>query len=266
MKIKNILLLSIFCFGLFASFNANAQPFSTNLKENVAKVDGADGKVKSIVECGNDSSTTSRCRIDDLFDLSTKFASYIIAVIFPALFFFGLYMTLYPLIKDPDNPTNRAESRQNGMKLLIGTVFVLGAYLIVKSILVSIGLTDDKVFQKVIKTENGPVSFLGIEKAFAQDSKVPKNSGSFGNPLTEVTVQNVLGGIINVVTFIAVLGIIYMLIRGVMYLMLGQENPGNISKGKTWIMWGLIVAALVFGAQMILSILSNTATGVFNIK
>ncbi len=261
-NIKKLLFMSIFCLTIFSTFNfsvtsaQNSNPIGT---ENSSRNNTVDGGIDGIVPCGNSTSTANRCKIDDLFTLGSRFASYIIAVIFPALFFFGLYMTLWPLIKDPNSSTNRTQAKQNGMKLLIGTAFVLGAYLIVQSLLASLGFDGSGVFKKTINT-NTTVSFLGLERAYAE------GDGSFVNPLTTTSVQSVLGGLVNMVTFIAVIGIIYGLIRGVMYLMLGQENPENIKKGKTWIIWTLAIAAVVFGAQTLLSLISNTATGVFGPK
>jgi hypothetical protein len=251
-SIKKFVFIGIFSLTIFSTFQLS-------LAQNAETVNGT---IEGIVSCGNATGTENRCRIDDLFSLGSRFASYIISVIFPALFFFGLYMTLWPLIKDPNSSANRTQAKQNGMKLLMGTAFVLGAYLIIQSILASLGFVDTGIFKKTVNTSTSTqtVSFMGIEKAYAE------GDGSFVNPLTTTSVQNVLGGLVNMVTFIAVLGIIYGLIRGVMYLMLGQENPENIKKGKTWIVWTLAIAAVVFGAQTLLSLISNTATGVFGPK
>lgn len=216
---------------------------------------GADGEIsKSIVNCGNSSGTEQQmkpCTIDDLFSLATNVGDYVITVIFPAVFFLGLLFTVYPILKDPTNPGNIAEAKSRLWKLLIGSGFMLGAYLLVKAILSSIGIKDTAVFQKT-------VGFLNegyVSVAYAQ---------GFTNPLESVSVQNVILGVVNVLTFFAVIGIILGIIRGVILLMLGQENPEYVKKGKKWIIYSLLVAVIVFGAELIYNVIDTTVKGVFN--
>jgi hypothetical protein len=40
--------------------------------------------------------------------------------------------------------------------------------------------------------------------------------------------------------------------------MMGQENPEYVKKGKKWILYSLLVAVLVFGAEMIYNTISLT--------
>jgi hypothetical protein len=223
----------------------------TNINNYIApKTEGADGVADTIVKCGNDSDVKNACTIDDLFSLATNVGDYVITVVFPAVFFIGLLFTVYPILKDPTNPTNIAEAKSRLWKLLIGSGFMLGAYLLVKAVLVGIGLNTDGVFKKVVSFLNeGPIT-----TAYAQ---------SFTNPLQSVSVQSVILGVVNVFTFLAVIGIILGIIRGVIFLMLGQENPEYIKKGKTWIIYTLLVAAVVFGSQMIFNVITDTVKGVF---
>ena len=216
---------------------------------------GLDGEIsKSIVNCGNSSGTEQQmkpCTIDDLFSLATNVGDYTLKVIFPVVFFLGLFFTIYPMLKDPTNPLNIAEAKSRLWKLLIGSGFMLGAYLLVRAILSSIGIKDTAVFQKTVGFLNE--GYMSV--AYAQ---------SFTNPLESASVQNIMLGIINIFTFFAVIGIILGVIRGVILLMLGQENPDYVKKGKQWIIYSLLVAVVVFGAELIFDVITNTVKGVFS--
>ncbi len=234
---------------ILAQVNTNVgtafTPSATNLE----------GKSESIVNCGNsigDATQTKPCTIDDLFGLATSVGDYVITVVFPAVFFIGLLFTVYPILKDPTNPGNIAEAKSRLWKLLIGSGFMLGAYLLVNAILSGIGLENaGGKFEKVVAFLNQ--DFISV--AYAQ---------GFTNPLDSVSVQSVILGIVNVLTFLAVIGIILGIVRGVILLMLGQENPEYVKKGKKWIVYSLLVAAIVFGAEMIYNVIDTTVKGVFN--
>jgi hypothetical protein len=224
----------------------------TNIVNYVSpKTEGANTATSSIVDCGN--TGQDPCRIDDLFALASNVGNYVITVVFPAVFFLGLLFTVYPILKDPTNPGNIAEAKSRLWKLLIGSGFMLGAYLLVKAILSGIGFDVDEsnVFGEVVSFLNQGI----ITVAYAQ---------GFTNPLDSVSVQSVILGIVNVLTFMAVIGIILGIIRGVILLMLGQENPDYVKKGKKWIVYSLLVAAVVFGAELIYNVIDTTVKGVFN--
>jgi hypothetical protein len=211
---------------------------------------GNNGISESIVKCGN--SGQEPCRIDDLFTLASNVGNYVITIVFPAVFFLGLLFTVYPLLKDPTNPHNITEAKSRLWKLLIGTGFMLGAYLLVKAVLISIGLdiNTNNSFDKVI-------SFLNtnpVNVAYAQN---------FTNPLDSVSVQSVILGVVNILTFLAVIAIILGIIRGVILLMLGQENPDYVKKGKKWIVYSLLVAAIIFGAELMFDMINTTIKSIF---
>ncbi len=223
------------------------------MKENTYKLlaqntEGVNGELVSLVSCGN--AGQDPCTIDDLVGLADNLGNYVISVIFPAVFFIGLLFTIYPILKDPTNPQNLKDSKGRGIKLLIGSAFMLGAYLLVKAVLSSIGVKNPNI----IKGTVGMQDFL-VTHAHAAGS-------TFSNPLDDVSIQNIILGIVNILTFAAFIGIVLGLVRGVMLLMLGQQNPEYIKKGKQWIIYTLLVAAIVFGAEMIYNIINTTVTGV----
>ncbi len=219
------------------------------LAQNTA---GTNGGSVSIVTCGNDGVVENACTIDDLVGLADNIGNYVISVIFPAVFFIGLLFTIYPILKDPTNPQNLKESKGRGLKLLIGSAFMLGAYLLVKAVLSSIGVKNPNLIKGTV----------GIQDFLVTHSYAAGNA--FSNPLDDVSIQNIILGIVNILTFAAFIGIVLGLVRGVMLLMLGQQNPEYIKKGKQWIIYTLLVAAIVFGAEMLYNIINTTVTGVLN--
>jgi hypothetical protein len=191
---------------------------------------GRDGQTIGLVGCAT-SKEPRPCTLDDLISTMSKTAAFIITIILPVVFFYGLFMTLWPVFKGPDNPANIAEAKSRFIKLLIGTAIVAGAYIIVKGVLLSIGVNQTDTLQKVINTKNASASHFNYlsfisDTAYAQSSPLSGNafnntggtgsagplsgnafnnggtssvpaSGGFQNPLDNVTVQGVISGIIN---------------------------------------------------------------------
>ncbi len=211
-------------------------------------VANAQNEELNLVTCGNTSLATDKCTIGDIFGLANNIGVFSLTVLFPIVFFIGLFISIFPLLRDPNVPANRAQAKSNAMKVLIGSLIMVGAYAFVKILLATIG-TNPNILKQVTSFFTDPI--LGV--AYAADKPF------FSNPLDNVSVQNVLGGIINFLVFLSVIGIIIGIVRGVMLLLLGQENPENIKKGKTWIIYSLIIAAIVFGAEMIYNIIDATA-------
>jgi hypothetical protein len=202
----------------------------------------------ALVRCGNTADLGDRCKIGDLFELASRIGEFALSVLLPMIFFVGVFIAVFPLLRDPNVPANRAQAKHNGIKLLIGTLIIVGAYAFVKILLGVIGANPNVlVSAQMFLTE--PM----IGKASAQ---------TFSNPLNNVNVQNVMYGISNFLVYVAVIGIIMGIVRGVMLLLLGQENPENIKKGKIWIIYSLIIAAIVFGAEMIYNIIDSTARSI----
>ena len=231
-----------------------------------------------IVQCGEEIA----CKLADLYPTLARFAEFIVQYLFPMIFFTGIFLTVLPILKNPDSPENRAQAKSNFIKLGVGTLFITGAYFIIKSILLGLGVYDTKIVTPPATTYV-PVQmqiqasiFAGfIEHAHAQDfpptgpaptTPAPASTdsiGTFANPLKDVTIQGVLMGIANIVFFFAILGVVYAIIRGVLYLLLTQQNPDNLRKGKVWLMWSMVAAVLVLGAQTFLDVIVNGWNSVF---
>ncbi len=225
-----------------------------------------------IVQCGEEIA----CKLADLYPTLARFAEFIVQYLFPMIFFTGIFLTVLPILKNPDSPENRAQAKSNFIKLGVGTLFITGAYFIIKSILLGIGVYDTKIVAPAATTSFAP-SF--IERAHAQ-AEIPytppattpttpvapassDSIGTFANPLKDVTIQGVLMGIANIVFFFAILGVVYAIIRGVLYLLLTQQNPDNLRKGKVWLMWSMVAAVLVLGAQTFLDVIVGGWNSVF---
>ena len=281
---------------------ANAEPscpsgqfYDARLKDCVVSRGGDTGNTNGLVTCGN--IEQKACTIDDIFDTLNNFAGFILKVIFPGVFLFGIFMVAWPLINQfgsgEPNPAKNAEVKKRLKYLVIGTIFTVGAFLIVKAVLSGAGYKGvDNITNPI---DNNATSFI-IERAYAQNSNSagplnssgfgnptnsnapgPLNSGGFGagnakessslflpNPLANVTVQDMILGIANILIYVIIVGAILGIIRGVMYLLLTQENPANLEKGKMWILRSLIAVGIALGAQLIYSIVVNTVSSVFN--
>ena len=286
---------------MFFSISAASFAQPIDVVNNLA---GTNGETVGLVGCAT-SKEDRPCTLDDLIITMSKTASFIITIILPVVFFYGLFMTLWPVFKGPDNPVNIAEAKSRFIKLLIGTAVVAGAYLIVKGALVSIGVKETNTIKKVINTKTsfrstGEINYLAFifDRAYAQGGPISGNafnnmgqptnsnngpisgdafnnmgtsqkpstgasSGSFQNPLENVTVQGVIGGIINSVIFIAILGNIYMYFRAAFLFLNGQQNPSNLIKARWWLGAGVAVTLIVFGAQTLYGIIEGTIKSVF---
>jgi hypothetical protein len=230
------------------NMNTNINTDANNITLAQSTTESETGNSNSIVDCGNDGEDP--CTIDNLIDLANNFGEYILKVVFPAAFFIGIFFCVYPLLKDPTNPENIKAAKERFLKLVIGTGFMLGAFLLVKAVLLGIGVSDGKVMNSV-------VSFRDFFMTSANAQSV------FANPLESLSIQNIILGITNILTFFAFIGIILGIVRGVILLMLGQQNPENLQKGKKWLMYTLLVATIVFGAELGYNIIKDTVTSVF---
>lgn len=256
-RLKKFSTIFVFSLYLISMFSFLPISYAQN-KVPVAK-DKA-GQEVSLVTCAT-SQNDKPCTLNDLSETFKLVGQYIIKIIFPAAFFFGIFMIVLPLLKNPNNPEYRSQAKMNLIKLVIGTLLMVGAYFIIRAVLSSLGLGQGStILQETVKV-NPPQSFNFniIDRAYAQ-----KTIGSFENPLENTSVQGVLSGIINVMVYVATIGIIISIIRGVMYLVTSQENPENLKKGKTWIIWSLVCALIVFGAQTFHGMIVNTVDSVFN--
>ena len=279
--------------------------------------DTIDGTTTKLVTCGNEGQKV--CQLSDLFSVANLFAEYVIKFFLPTLFFVGLFLTFWPIVKNPSSAEALAEAKGRFIKLLIGTVIVVGAYIIVRVVLLSIGVDSGSgVLQKAV---GGKPSFNAplIERAYADylpgpsgtvskkangevcansdecqsnncvkdvgsiklcqavasnnptnttnnNSNSGSGSGKFNNPLDSVSIQTVVAGIANVVVYLGTIGVIYLYIRGAMYLVMSQERPDNLSKGKKYIFWATVIGLCIFGAEMIYTTLVDTTNSIFKTK
>lgn len=238
------------------------------------------GNSVSLVDCAT-SKAPRPCTLDDLINTMSKTAAFIITIILPVVFFYGLFMTLWPIFKGPDNPANIAEAKSRFIKLLIGTAIVAGAYIIVKGALLAIGVNQTDTLKKVIDTPPPKTSLnfdyrdFIFERSHAQSGPISGNAfnnggavasapaGGFENPLSNVTVQGILSGIINFMIFMAILGNIYMYFRAAFLFLNGQQNPSNLVKARWWFGAAVGVSLVIFGAHKIYEAVEGTIKSVF---
>ncbi len=224
--------------------------------------DTIDGNTTKLVTCGNVDQKV--CQLSDLFSVANLFAEYVIKFFLPTLFFVGLFLTFWPIIKNPSSAEALAEAKGRFIKLLIGTVVVVGAYLIVRVVLLSIGVDSGSgVLQKAVGGKPS-LNVPFIERVYAAEDT--ENTGKFNNPLDSVSIQTVVAGIANIVVYLGTIGVIYLYIRGAMYLVMSQERPENLSKGKKYIFWATVIGLCIFGAEMIYTTLVDTTNSIFKTK
>lgn len=213
------------------------------------------GETTTLVTCGNDP-TQPPCTLSDLFTVSNLFAEYVIKFFLPAVFFIGLFLTVLPILKNPNSPENLADAKGRLIKLLIGTGIVIGAYMIVRVVLLALGVdSGSDVLQKAVGGTSFHIPF--VEYAYGQ-ADPGANTGKFNNPLSNITIQAVISGIANIVLYIGVLGVIYGYIRSAILFVMSQDNPNNLTKAKTWVFWTTAVALVIFGAEVIYTTLVDT--------
>lgn len=267
----------------------------------------SDANPDSLVECGYNRA----CELGDIMNTANKLGRWIIRVIFPAVFFFALFMVVLPLLMNPNNPENRTKAKNNLIKLVVGTIIIVGAYFLVRGTLIALRADGDmngfdptsSLQQNTGQKLSSFIPFVSVAKAqscseqpfetcsstpgcvwdlladdgegLCREDTVLSEPGTntcatdpdkckFQNPISDTSVQAILKAIMNVLTFAAVILIIMGIIRGVLYLVTSQERPDNLQKGKTWILWSLVAAALVFGAQTFSNLIVDTVQNVFN--
>jgi hypothetical protein len=223
------------------------------------------GDTTTLVTCGNDPSQAP-CTLSDLFTVSNLFAEYVIKFFLPAVFFIGLFLTILPILKNPNSPENLADAKGRLIKLLIGTGIVIGAYMIVRVVLLALGVdSGSDVLQRAVGGTSFHIPF--VEYAYGQTTPAPTtSSGKFNNPLSNVTIQSVISGIANVVLYLGVIGVIYGYIRSAIFFVMSQDNPNNLTKAKTWVFWTTAVALVIFGAEVIYNILVSTTNSLLPSK
>ena len=214
----------------------------------------------SLVNCGF-GEFEDKCSISDIFVTADLLAQFIIKIIFPTVFFVALSMVLLPLIRDPSNPVVRAEAKKKVKPLLIGTACVIGAYLIIGTVLRSIGISGDSIINKAFDSTTNTsylYNIIGIDIVSAEASTT---RGFFPNPLGDNSVQNLLLGIANGVVFILVIAGGYCLVRGGFGLLLySRDNPQKMKENKWWFIIGASIVILAFGSQYIIGVVYNTAS------
>lgn len=246
-------------FVIFLSSFAFAQDQNTNI---------------AIVNCG----WSQPCSIADLITSSDRLSQAIIKIIFPALFFVGGFISILPLIKDPSNPSNRADSKHRFKILLIGSSLILGAYVIIVSVLSFMGANTDTIketislYNKVEIYEESRINFnfpnlsvysitsdLMFDKAYA-----------IKNPIENKSVQELLLTVANGIMFLAMIAGAYAMIRGGLLLVWAYQSPNESSvevrsKAKWWIIAGLIIWVFFFGAEYFIKVIYNTLTDFSNV-
>lgn len=213
-----------------------------------------------LVNCAIGAANTP-CTIADIFVTLNNFVAFLLYTIFPFAFFFAIMYAFIPILKDPSNAGNIEHMKKSLIKITIGTLFVVGAFFFVRFIISSIGLKNSAVnssFDQNTDTINSSQSSLLFDYAYAENTESADSSVFIKDPLENATVKTVLSGLINFMYFFVVLAIAYGYLRGAFLLVTSQQNPGNIVKGKLWVLWTTIVAVVLFAAPLILGIITDT--------
>jgi hypothetical protein len=125
-----------------------------------------DGTTTSLVNCGN-SVNEAPCQLSDLFSVANLFAEYVIKFFLPVVFFIGLFLTFWPIVKNPSSGEALAEAKSRLIKLLIGTGIVVGAYVIVRTVLLALGVdSGSDVLQRAVGGKPS-MNIPFVERAYA---------------------------------------------------------------------------------------------------
>ena len=237
-----------------------------------------DGTTTSLVNCGN-SVNEAPCQLSDLFSVANLFAEYVIKFFLPVVFFIGLFLTFWPIVKNPSSGEALAEAKSRLIKLLIGTGIVVGAYVIVRTVLLALGVdSGSDVLQRAVGGKPS-MNIPFVERAYADYLPGPtgvtsnqnpnnktadnSNSGKFNNPLDSVSVQSVVSGISNIIVYIGTLWVIYLYIRGGILFVMSQEKPDNLTKAKKSVFWATVIGICIFRAELIYTALVHTPNSLF---
>jgi hypothetical protein len=197
------------------------------------------------------------CTINNLFDSLNLFSAYLLYTIFPFAFFFALIYAFIPVIKDPSNPGNINHLKHSLGMIAIGTLFVVGSFFLVRALFDSLGVSSP-VLNDSFKQPSE--SMLFIDRAYAQDVIANQVTPSLNikNPLEVESVKAILDILLNILFFIVVIAVVYGYVRGALLLVLSQQSPENIKKGKQWIIWTTVIAVVIFSSPKILGIIMDT--------
>ena len=100
------------------------------------------------------------------------------------------------------------------------------------------------------------VYLFSSELAYAESSQAPL----LGNPTpgAGVTLEDFVGILIKIVQFVAIPALTVSIIYAGFILVSAGGNETEIEKGKKWITWTLVGAAIVLGAQVIANVAFGT--------
>jgi hypothetical protein len=129
--------------GIIFSSSAFAQAAPTRQNPSTVQQTAEPGTGAELVKCGriSDSGESGReCTFQDLITLVGDTITFIIEKIIAPLLVLGLVYHGARMVIYPDKAAERAKIKKGLWAMLIGVVFMLGAWLIVKTITVSFGV------------------------------------------------------------------------------------------------------------------------------
>lgn len=92
-------------------------------------------------------------------------------------------------------------------------------------------------------------------------------AGSFENPLGKggpQSLEQVVAVVVNVVQILLIMAtVLYLLYAGLMFVT-ARGEPAKITKARDALLWGMVGAALILAAQVLVKTLESTVNSVLN--
>jgi hypothetical protein len=78
-------------------------------------------------------------------------------------------------------------------------------------------------------------------------------------PGAGATLQDFIGLLIKIIQSVGIPALVVSIVYAGFILLTAGDNEAQISKGKTWVMWTLVGAIIILGAQVIANMVFDTA-------
>ena len=103
------------------------------------------------------------------------------------------------------------------------------------------------------------IASLSLSLAHSVFAAAPVAKLSNPSPGGGATLQDFIGLLIKIIQSVGIPALVVAIIYAGYILLTAGGNEAEITKGKVWIFWTLIGAAIVLGAQLIADTVFNTA-------
>ena len=187
------------------------------------------------------------CTLTDLVNTANNLAHQLITIAYPILLVVAGTYTFIRLLIDMNKPDALAKAKKNVGYIVWGSVFMLGAWGLMRVALSMVGWTGD------ISNPLGLLLSPLIETAYAAPFVNPSSYPNVQAMLSQVSI------IANIIVGIAMaLGLIY---NGYQFI-INSDNPGKLKEAKKWLGIILFGGMIFFSAKFLITTLMKTFTDI----